>query len=293
MNAIQPRIMNSNNSGWGFTSKSIPQRLPVDNQDGTNSFVNREARNMFETHQDRMIGMKWDELRQFCIQELPNLNATQVIFSLRVTGNLFRVITTDRQHDKTLIWRKDLIQHKYPMNSINTGMGNLHDLPPPPPPPVSPLTASCECGGWEDCNRCDGVGIYNHYNSGIPLPNETGEAYIKMRESMKVQLDNGCAAYEADTKPPMTIEELADDDIDNSDGVSYTVRKVQLDNSCAADNKLPMTLEELAVCDNDEKPYQSQGVLSDGLIANFVQVQLENAAAAASEAVREMQMLRE
>mgnify|MGYP001298908169 CR=1 FL=1 len=31
----------------------------------------------------------------------------------------------------------------------------------PPPPPISTLTPQCECGFWEDCNRCEGTGTYD------------------------------------------------------------------------------------------------------------------------------------
>ena len=112
---------------------------------------------MFETHRNQMIGMDWNDIFRFCIQELPEINAGQVIFSLRVTGKLFRVILTD-DGNKKLVWRRDL------MDSLL-----------PPPLPVSALRPSCECGEWVDCNRCAGSGTYE-YEPYLEYPPRKAEA---------------------------------------------------------------------------------------------------------------------
>ena len=80
----------------------------VDNYDGTNSYVNIIAKKLYTNNSMIMIGMNWQELHKFCKNNYPLINPNQMIYSLKVSGKLFKVITNSCMK-KSIIWRKDLV----------------------------------------------------------------------------------------------------------------------------------------------------------------------------------------
>ena len=108
--------MVASGSGWGRSAppRSVnkkPDRLPADENNGTNSEINSAARKVYEENREFMIGMSWYNLYGFCMKMLPSYDASQVIFSLAMSGKLIKVFK-DSSGDKQVAWRTDLIQYK-------------------------------------------------------------------------------------------------------------------------------------------------------------------------------------
>lgn len=115
-------------SGWGLPNKTVkrpkkkrraPAMLQADNYNGTNTEVNVAAKEMFIRYESLIVGLNWNDLFKFCMEKLPQYNASQVIFSLRVVGKLFKVQTWGQYgklDTKQIHWRNDLLAQHYQMS---------------------------------------------------------------------------------------------------------------------------------------------------------------------------------
>lgn len=95
--------------GWG--KRMAPPYLPMTEADGTNSEINKIAREMYVDSWYELINMSWGDLWDFCVRNYPRYHAAQIIYSFRVRGRIFRV-KREKSGKRNLIWRNDLIEMK-------------------------------------------------------------------------------------------------------------------------------------------------------------------------------------